>query len=157
MISFLKLAELLEKKGPFKFSVTLKVEFKKSFIKDGQEFFEFAQPYFNSPTLTVMNEFEIKAALERAAEDILNRIATWLSGGSGWVIEKIISHFLNIVSYIPLRGSSYLPLPEELRNSRKGLINIKNTDNECFRWCHIRHLNPLKNHNERITLKDKEW
>ena len=55
-----------------------------------------------------------------------------------------------------MRGSSYLPLPEELRNSRKGLINIKNNDNECLRWCHIRHLNPLKNHNERITARDKE-
>ena len=43
-----------------------------------------------------------------------------------------------------------------MRDSRKGLINIKNTDNECFRWCHIRHLNSLKHHNKRITLKDKE-
>ena len=153
---FLKLAELLEKKGPFKFSVTLKVEFKKSFIKGGQEFFEFAQSYFNSLTLTIMNEFEIKAALERAAGDILNRIATWFSGGSGWVIENIISHFLNIVSYIPLRGSSYLPLPEELRNSRKGLLSIKNDDSKCLLWCHIRYLNPLKRNPQRITLKDQE-
>ena len=43
-----------------------------------------------------------------------------------------------------------------MRNSRKGLINIKNNDNECLRWCHIRHLNLLKNHNERITARDKE-
>ena len=103
-----------------------------------------------------MNSDEIEEALERAADEILNKIAIWISEGSGWVIENIISHFLNIVSYVPLRGSSYLPLPEELRNSRKGLINIKNNDNECSRWCHIRHLNPLKNHNERITTRDKE-
>ena len=30
----------------------------------------------------------------------------------------------------------------------KGLINIKNNDNKCFLWCHIRHLNPLKTHPE---------
>ena len=24
------------------------------------------------------------------------------------------------------------------------MINIKNSDNKCFGWCHIRHLNPLK-------------
>ena len=24
----------------------------------------------------------------------------------------------------------------------KGVINLKNKDNECFRWCHIRYLNP---------------
>ena len=37
----------------------------------------------------------------------------------------------------------------------KGLINIKNNDNKCFIWCHIRHLNLLKIHPERITKADK--
>ena len=72
------------------------------------------------------------------------------------MIERILNFYLNIVSYVPLKGRSYLPLPEELRNSHKGLINIKNNDNECFRWCHVRHLNPLRHHNERITQKDRE-
>ena len=43
-----------------------------------------------------------------------------------------------------------------MRNSRKGLINIKNKDNKCFLWRHNRHLNPLKNDPQRVTLKDKE-
>ena len=38
----------------------------------------------------------------------------------------------------------------------KGLINIKSSDNKCFLWCHIRHLNLVKTHPERITKKDKE-
>ena len=38
----------------------------------------------------------------------------------------------------------------------KGLINIKNNDNKCFLWCHIRHLNPLKTHPERITKADNK-
>ena len=37
----------------------------------------------------------------------------------------------------------------------KGLINIKNNDNKCFLWCHIRHLNSLKRHPERITKAEK--
>ena len=43
----------------------------------------------------------------------------------------------------------------KLRNSMKGLIKIKNNDNNCFLWCHTRHLNPLKIHPERITKADK--
>ena len=152
----LKLAELLEKNGHFKFSVTLQVNLKKGITETGQDLLTFREPYFNSSTFTIMSSDEIEEALERAAEEILNKIAIWISEGAGWVIENIISHFLNIVSYVPVRGSSYLPLPKELRNSRKGLINIKNDDNVCLRWCHIRHLNPLKNHNERITARDKE-
>ena len=42
-----------------------------------------------------------------------------------------------------------------MRNSRKGLVNIKNDDNECFRWCHVRHLNPIENNPQRITQKDR--
>ena len=46
-------------------------------------------------------------------------------------------------------------MPDELKNSMKGLINIKNNDNECFLWCHIRHLNLVKRHPERVTKVDK--
>ena len=38
----------------------------------------------------------------------------------------------------------------------KGLINIKNSDNKCFLWCHIRHLDLVKGHPERITKVDKK-
>ena len=138
-----KLSQLLQQKGPFKASLILQLELKKSSIKDGEEVFEHVRPYFNSPTFTIMNEFQIKLELEGAEEKILNGIAKWISRSSGWVIENIFSFYINIVSYVPLKARSYLPLPEELRNSRKGLINLKNTDNECFRWCHIRHLHPL--------------
>ena len=151
-----KLAEPLEKKDLLNFQSPCKEIFKKGITENGQDLLTFREPYFNSSTFTIMNSDEIEGALERAAEEILNKIAIWISEGSGWVIENIIRHFLNIVSNVLLRGSSYLSLPEELRNSRKGLINIKNNDNECLRWCHIRHLNPLKNHNERITARDKE-
>ena len=63
-----KLSQLLQQKGPFKASLTLQVELKKSSIKDGEEVFEHVRPYFNSPTFTIMNEFQIKLELEGAEE-----------------------------------------------------------------------------------------
>ena len=59
--------------------------------------------------------------------------------GSGWTIDSIDNHYMKVVKYQPVNGSSYIPLPKELQHSRKGLINMKNYDNECFRWCHIRY------------------
>ena len=38
----------------------------------------------------------------------------------------------------------------------KGLINIKNKDNNCFKWYHIRFLNPTNSHPETINKKDKK-
>ena len=38
----------------------------------------------------------------------------------------------------------------------KALINIKNSDNKCFLWCHARHLNLIDRNPQRITKEDKE-
>ena len=37
------------------------------------------------------------------------------------------------------------------------MINIKSKDNECFRWCHIRHLNPQRKNPQRIKKDDKHY
>ena len=37
------------------------------------------------------------------------------------------------------------------------MINLKNDDNECFRWCHIRHLNPQAKYPQRIKKVDKPY
>ena len=87
-------------------------------------------------------------------QEILNVIDKWVSEGSGWSIDRIDSHY---ITYQPLHRSSYIELPAKLRNSKKGLINIKNKDNECFRWCHIRYLNPQEKDPQRIKKEDKRF
>ena len=49
-----------------------------------------------------------------------------------------------------------MKLPAELQCPRKGLFNIKNKNQKCFLRCHVRHINPLKEHPVRITKKDKK-
>ena len=100
--------------------------------------------YFNSKAKTITNATEIGSELSISKKEILNTIDIWASEGSGWTTDKIASNYINIVVYQPLHGSSYIDLPDELKNLAKGLINMKNKDDECFRWCHIRHLNPQK-------------
>ena len=57
--------------------------------------------------------------------------------------------------YSPLSRSTYIELPCKLRNSMKVLIIFKNNAHKCFLLCHIRHLNPLKIHPQRITKAHK--
>ena len=47
-------------------------------------------------------------------------------------------------------------MPIELKHPRKRLMNIRNNDQKCFLWYHVRHINPLKEHLERITKTDKK-
>ena len=84
------------------------------------------------------------------------RIENWINEGSGWIVKQNESQYINISTYRPLSGSSYVKIPVELRSTRKELINIKNKDQKCFLWCHVRHINPLKEHPERTTKEDKE-
>ena len=143
---------LVQTKG-FKFVETLQVKFvkysnDKKIQKNG---------YFNSIADLIINETDIKLAMQASQQLILNKIAQWISEGSGWTIQLIENHYINIVNYNPLKGSSYIKLPQELRNSAKGLINMKNKDNECFRWCHIRHLNPQDKDPQIIKKTDKQY
>ena len=109
---------------------------------------DIAPVYFNSAAKTVINH---KFCLENAFQEMLYRIDNWINEGSGWFVELIESQYINISTYRSSSGISYVKLPAELRTSKKGLINIKNNDQKCFLWCHIRHINPVKIHPERIT------
>ena len=72
------------------------------------------------------------------------------------VIRWIDAEYVNIVKYEPLKGSSYIELPAFLKNFSKGLINLKNKDDKCFMWCHIRHLNPQAKDPQRVKIVDKK-
>ena len=136
---------LNEMKG-LKFNETLKITFEK---QNGDELIE-KEAHFNAKPQRVTNEEEIANLLQITQQQIVNMIQQWISEGSAWIIKSVDGHFINVVRYRPLRGSSYIPLPEELQNSAKGIINMKNNDDECFRWCHIRHLLPQNKDPQRI-------
>ena len=134
----------------FKYVETLQVKFVK--FSNGQKTEK--NGFFNSKADLILNNTNIQSSLQISKQHILNMISQWVSEGSGWTVESIESHHLNIANYSPLKGSSYIELPPEIKKS-KGLINIKNEDNECFRWCHIRHLNPQNKNPQRIKKIDK--
>ena len=134
----------MNKAKGFNYQITVKVLLKK--YKCNKEI-EFAPVYFNSFTKTIINH---RFKLESSFQEILYMIDNWINEGSGWIIELIESQYINISTYRPLSGSFYMDLPVELRNPRKGLINIKNKDQKCFVRCHVRHINPSKEHPERI-------
>ena len=68
-----------------------------------------------------------KFDLNKAFQEIVCSIENWINEGSSWIESQCI----NISTFRRLIGSSYVKLHEELRNPKKGLINIKNTDQKC--------------------------
>ena len=98
---------LNELKG-FKYQITVAVLLK-NYKHNGE--IEFRRVYFNSVTKTVTNHI---FKLEKSFEEILCMIDVWINNGSCWIIELIESQYINISTYRPLSGSSYMDLPVEL-------------------------------------------
>ena len=142
--------DLLNELKGFKYQITQAILLSKIKTDWG---IEYSPVYFNSTTKTVINSDEF--GLDQSFQEILYRIDNWINQGSGWIVESIDGFYLNVSSYSPLIGSTYIELPDELKNSRKGLINIQNDDNKCFLWCHIRQLDLIDKNPQRITKKDK--
>ena len=46
--------------------------------------------------------------LENPFQEILCMIDVWINDGSGWNVESIESQYINISTYRPLSGSSYM-------------------------------------------------
>ena len=73
-----------------------------------------------------------KFSVENPFEENLYRINNWINEGSGWIIELINFQYINVSTYRPLSGRSYIKFPAELKSLKTGLINIKNNDQKCF-------------------------
>ena len=115
---------------------------------------EFQNIYIRSDATTVINQ---RFNLSEAFTKLMRLLDIWDGKGSGWIIDQVQDIHININNYNPLAESNYISLPAELQNSMKRLINIKNTkDIECFKWCHIRLLNSIKIHPERINKLDRK-
>lgn len=93
--------------------------------KDDKNIYKSA--YFNSRAQIVLNPNDFLPSLQVLQQQLVTGIAVWLSEGSGWVISSIDEHYINTIAYDPLRGKSFIPLPQELQNSAKGLVNLKKT------------------------------
>ena len=117
--------QLLPQMQGLKFIETLKITFQQQV---GEQIVS-RIGYFNSKPKTIINANDLQPFLDVNVEQILNTIHKWISQGSAPIINSIDGHFINIIQYEPLAGSSYIKLPTELQHSKHGIINPKNNDN----------------------------
>jgi hypothetical protein len=89
----------------------------------------------------------LESTLEKLKIEIVNKFEKIddKMPSSGWRLRRYIHLGVDIFETRPVRGSSYIPTPEKYGNSRTGLINIKNNDQECFRWCMKYHQSKKEN------------
>ena len=95
----------------FKYSEALEVEFYKRI--EGPIPHKYEKGYCNSKQHIVINTHSIQENLELSEQEVLAKIPNWMSEASGWVVNKVRRHYINVAKYNPLEGRSYIELPPE--------------------------------------------
>ena len=98
------LESLLKDMKGFKFIETLEVTFRKDTIdsKTGKRVSTYKTAFFNGKAKTITKPDDIEPELNMSRQEILKVIDQWVSEGSGWVIDRINSHYINVTTYTPL-------------------------------------------------------
>ena len=138
---------------PIKFTETLVLKMVRGLVSEGGV----VDIPMTSEAITVMSANEVEEAVRLSAERIAGKIESYQERGSNWRVVMVEGHQLDVVHFNPLEGSSFIELPSSLKSKMNGLINIENRDdNECFRWCHVRHLEPKDQRVSKITSSDRK-
>ena len=112
--------------------------------------------YFNSETVGNLEGTDESVIYEGSIQTIEERIQNFNQRGSNWRFQRVLSFDDHFTDFQPLRGSTFLPLPSKI-STKKAVINMKNNDEQCFKWSVTRALHPVEKNSERITkeLKDQ--
>ena len=115
---------------------------------------ELSDPFFSSRQKENLGNNFIDI-VEEMIREMIEAMENYNKRGSNWIFKKVIRLDVNFVRWKPLGGSAWIPLPEKLAH-KKAVINMKNQDDFCFKWCISRAANMVENHPERITPKLRE-
>ena len=118
--------------GPVKLRLSFYVRFKKEVDNVTEQMEHF---FWNDPPLIVthMHQLRDSALLDDIVNANKEEISRWQNQGSDWVIDRILTVYLEFARYEPIRGGTYIPTPSKLR-SKQAIINVKNRDEQCLRW-----------------------
>ncbi|XP_065650459.1 uncharacterized protein LOC136078605 [Hydra vulgaris] len=108
-----------------------------------------ATPRFATNSTVILESTNLDEIYEISKSKILETFSMFQQLGSNWIFVSIKKMDISIIEYNPLKAKSYIPLDKKLA-AKKAIINIQNEDNQCFKWCIARALNPTDNNPQRI-------
>ena len=80
---------------------------------------------------------------------LLKAIDEFTNMGSGWVFDSGKKAEVNIATYKPFRGGTYIKTPDIVPS--RSVINVQNQDHQCFKWAVLSALYPAADHPERVS------
>jgi hypothetical protein len=132
--------------------ISLACEMVRSDPKTGEEVSTIA--HFGSKNHKLIGTDDTEETQSIMREKMLKSFSEYQRRGSGWRLRRVTQLEIHIGEFRPLRGKKHEPLPKSIA-SKKAIINMKNDDDECFKWAVTRALNLTDTHPERISKELK--
>jgi len=106
---------------------------------------------FNTKSADIFASTDLRELFnEHVRVPLLRDVEEFQDRDSGWTLLNVLNLTLHINKYNPIRASSYVPLPAKIL-SRKRCINVKNQDQECFKWAVLSALFPADTNPQRVA------
>ena len=106
--------------------------------------------YFHSRTHINLEKTEVKVFVKEMIIEILANLTIYQKKGTGWYFKEVIRLEIHTVEYKPMKGGSYISLPNFIMR-KKAILNMENEDDKCFLWSILRYLHPREKHSTRIS------
>lgn len=89
--------------------------------------------------------------------NILKEEIDFVTKGSGLSLLSIVNRSVAVEEQLsnPLSGSSYINMPEYIKNN-KAVINVKNTDDKCFKYAILTKFNNHQDNKHNFKVLEKK-
>ncbi|XP_075158156.1 uncharacterized protein LOC142231433 [Haematobia irritans] len=114
-------------------SLKINIQLIGEYIKLGGEELQMQHMYHVSKMQRLVMSDNIEDFIKRHIEEIKSQMADFQERDSGWTLTRIEKFEININKWSGFCGSQYIPTPPKLY-SKKACINVRNTDEYCFKW-----------------------
>ena len=135
---------LAQKKG-LKVNLVLYAELVKTSLATGENIY--VTVHFRSRTTMLVESDDLESEIASMMKKIKESMAQYMREGSGWTLSSVEQLQIHLNKFKPLKGASFIPTPSALAK-KKAIINVKNEDQECFKWAILSAL-----HHEEVDQK----
>lgn len=152
-IFVVKTREVVNELASVKLNAILEAQFTRPVSNDNNEHVgeQLSTFYFQSEMKQITPTTRLNEWFEKNVTSImLEKIDQFQENGSGWTLNKIVCLDINYNKHVHFSGSSYLPLPKSIKN-KKATVNVKNFDNQCFKWAILSALHPATKNVNRLS------
>ena len=143
------LSECKLKFGHIKMYSTISIKFEKE--SHGEEIYTTGH-FICDPIIMMSNDDEKIDFYTHVRPSLEAKMEAFTKIGSDWRFHSVQIIKVGVAKFEPISGSSFFPLPEELRHPKNGILNIRNEEDEkCFLWSILAHLHPASRDKQRIS------